>query len=458
LKTGRRQWLRMVLALFAAASVRSSGADRPDGSVDPREFGAVGNGSKVDSSAFQKCIDSGKTVWVSNGRYLVGNLRLRTGSRIIGAGDGSRLIQATSAKYLMSINPGTEGTSSAEDNIRSVVLKGLVLNGQVVATGFREHSHVLNFNACSDVLVESCDIVGFRGDGIYLGSGNSGRDERHNHRVTIKNCRFDGITRNNRNAVSVVDCDGLLVEGCGFRNCTRPDMPGAVDIEPDPAPHHVVQNIRIANNAFEGIGGNLGVVSLLAAHKKYVSPPKNITIDHNVIDGGDKANGIVLISRGDWRSDAPDMEIKVEGNTIINSASPFELSGVGGVTFRGNKVVRAREAAEIAFPRNGRTGRVLLIGNDFESLSLRDSRGIRVQAGGPITISGNRFVGWGSKTISVQVALDLTRAIRDLVSVHDNSFIDDQSWGRAAIAAPLDTEAEFDVSSNRFSEGLVRLR
>lgn len=449
----RRAFVTALLASGPAAALAMHARANPGLVVNVRDFGARGNGVVSDTRAFQRAIDAGPPVWVPPGRYLVGNLLLRTGLTLFGEGKQSVLLQGPGNRYLASVNPGAGGFADPERNAHSIALRGLLLDGQVVQTGFAEHSHVVNINACSRLLIEDCEIRGFRGDGVYLGSGNTGRDERHNQDVIIRRCVFDGVNHSNRNAISVIDCQGLLIEECRFTSCSRDDMPGAIDLEPDDHDFHVLRDISIRNNRFVDIGGNLGAISLYLPHKRYANPVRQVSIEGNRILGNGKSDGISLVSRGDCTAQTPDMSIEVARNWIMNMRTPFHIDGAHGVTFTGNKVHGARREGVIGLPRVGRSGRVVVSINEFEDLGTESSRGLRVMAGGPVHIVENRFRRWGSNSSSA--ALDLSAASPELVTLRRNAFNHGGGMGRVAIVAVPDIEWG---DANTFSDGLVPAR
>ena len=110
-----------------------------------------------------------------------------------------------------------------------------------------EYRHALVFESCANVLVEGVEIVGSGGDGIYLGGKYS----------TCKNIVLRDVVcaENNRQGLSVISADGLLVENCTFRD-TRGTPPAAgIDFEPN-FWWQCAKNVRLRDCAFVGNEGN----------------------------------------------------------------------------------------------------------------------------------------------------------------------------------------------------------
>ena len=110
-----------------------------------------------------------------------------------------------------------------------------------------EWRHALVFESCANVLVEGLEIVGSGGDGIYLGGKYS----------TCSNVVLRDVVcaDNNRQGLSVISADGLLVENCTFRD-TRGTPPAAgIDFEPN-FWWQCAKNVRLRDCAFVGNAGN----------------------------------------------------------------------------------------------------------------------------------------------------------------------------------------------------------
>lgn len=210
-----------------------------DYEVNVKRFGALGNGVDDDTAAINAAIGAGSIIYFPAGTYLIKGTNSAgldgvniTGSNktLYGDHDATIIKQHSSSQYAVSINRYNGGTTDVADNVKNITIRNLKF---LATDDFDEHRHLLNVNAVSELLVENCTFEGFRGDGLYIGSGNEPDIERHNERVTVVNCRFDGVNQQNRNGITIIDCDSALVDNCSFRNTTTSAMPGAIDVEPD---------------------------------------------------------------------------------------------------------------------------------------------------------------------------------------------------------------------------------
>ncbi len=110
-----------------------------------------------------------------------------------------------------------------------------------------EWRHTLSLRGCEDITVEGLTLADSGGDGIYLGAGAPGATNRN---ITIRNVICDG---HNRQGISVITAENLLIEDCVFSN-TRGTAPEAgIDFEPNHPEERLVncvlRNCRSDNNA-----------------------------------------------------------------------------------------------------------------------------------------------------------------------------------------------------------------
>jgi len=111
-----------------------------------------------------------------------------------------------------------------------------------------EHRHTLHLSGAVNVLIENMRFESSGGDGILLGQRN-GVPSRN---VVIRKCVCDD---NNRQGISAIGFDGVLVEDCVLSN-TKGTAPSAgIDIEPD-YPSAAICNLTMRNVLSVGNAGS----------------------------------------------------------------------------------------------------------------------------------------------------------------------------------------------------------
>jgi hypothetical protein len=340
----RRNFLKNSLALGAASMVmlpEVSSAAMPSGYASVKTYGAKGDGKTDDTSAVQKAMNANASVWFPTGTYLVGNLKLNNGQTLAGEGATSILRQKTNAQFCVSANPGNEGYADPSRNLSGISVLDLRFEGQAGKVAFDEHVHLLNLNGVSNMFIGCCQFVGYVGDGIYLGSGAYGA-ERHNVNVTISKCDFDGVVKNNRNGISVIDGSGITIDQCTFTRSGRPDMPGGIDLEPDSVSDAFsrMENITISNCTFRDMGAGALIAVFLRPNDKLAHPAKTITIANCKGYGSGQANQSALaITQNSWGSAAnptvntPPLGLVVSNCYFENIYRPFVMMAAKGVRF-----------------------------------------------------------------------------------------------------------------------------
>lgn len=191
------------------------------------------------TGGIQSAINGANKVFVPAGVYLVKQLNLKSDMELYGEGPTSELKaldNSTACEFMLVTYVRDGGTSHVADNMRNIHLHDLKFNGRVGEFGYMQYFYLLAVNATSDLTVQNVVFYGFRGDGMYVGSGTLKTSERHNQRIAVRNCLFDGGVKDNRNGLSVIDCDQLTVYGCTFTNIGNSKLShsvGAIDFEPD---------------------------------------------------------------------------------------------------------------------------------------------------------------------------------------------------------------------------------
>lgn len=227
--------------------------------VSVKDFGAVGNGIADDTDAIQAALNSGATkVYVPAGTYRVGIVYVNSNQEFFGDGAAS-VLQAldatTNSQYIVATYAYSGGTSNPADNKRNIYIHDLKLDGRRRDLGGQQFVHAMTINATSDMVVERVVFYDFRGDGCYVGSGTTSGIERHNLNVTFRDCMFDGVGKYSRNGLSVIDCDGIVVDACTFQNIGNPTLSqsvGGIDFEPNNT-FNIYRHAKITNCVFKDI-------------------------------------------------------------------------------------------------------------------------------------------------------------------------------------------------------------
>jgi len=319
--------------------------------VYPQWWGAKGDGVSDDTLAIQKSVDAlsvvGGTVYFEPGKYPARDLALYSNIRLTGSKEGEAILSHISGKVpekvesLIGIGKLYREAGDTTKKAHHIEISRITFVGRVLQQGFSEHHHLVYLHAASDVLIHDCKFVGFQGDGIYI--GQRGKSEQHNERIKISNCVFDGINNDNRNGISVTDGTDIVVEGNSFVNCTRKNMPGNIDIEPNYT-YDRIHNITIKGNKFEKYYGNKGAICIYFSRplSSYLTQPSNFVIENNFIDkdyynaGAGAQNAIIVYSYNQAvTSKSHNMDINITSNKIFND---IRILGAKGINFTGNTV------------------------------------------------------------------------------------------------------------------------
>ncbi len=449
---------------------RGSGAVSFSGGIlrqlRPEWWGAKQDGISDDTRPVQATINSlpigGGEVLFEEGTYVVNSISLPSNVSIVGSGRECVLEQKKNSKYCCSINPGNGGTPDPKDNKKNIVIRNIHFRGTVAFDGFSEHVYLLNINAATDVAISDCWFSGWRGDAIYLGSSNFAHTERHNMNIVIKNCDFDGVNNENRNAISVIDCDGLEIYNNTFNRCTRQNMPGAIDMEPDANRFAVIRNINVSRNRFSQVGGNVGIISLVLPlrQKELLNPSRNIVIQNNAIDGliGTGRSKGLNITQNQNADDADGSnEITIAYNDIKNTSRPFVLWGVKGVSIENNIFADSLFAALVSYSNGNNPRDVTFKDNVFSNLGSSDGHGVTVFDAENISFSQNTFENVTHTKNKHGSAIDLSRYFGNKILIENNNFKGGGSANAVIISRNRHDDAELSnyiTQYNSFDPGI----
>lgn len=427
--------------------------ERPVREVYPQWWGAKADGVTNDTRAVQQSINAiarakGGTVLFVKGVYLVDTIVLDSYVNIVGQGRTSIIKHNKFGyTYCFSINPNNEGTPDPAGNKHDITISNIQFRGTVDVDGFFDGVHLLNINAATNVIISKCYFTGWRGDAIYLGSSNVANTERHNKRIIITECVFDGINNDNRNAISIIDGEGVVIDKCSFVNCTRKNMPGAIDLEPDIENFFgIIRDITISNNSFKNVGGFGGVIGLvlLLGQTEYSKTPGNIVIDNNLIDqtgSATGADGIFLYQVQHVTDTTPPNRVIISNNTVRSTRRPFKVSGVKGILFKNNTFEYSTHAGlvsgadTISTESKEKCQQVEFSNNLFKELGAIDGFGVVVHNDvDRLAFIDNTFENIGLPSGKRGEAISFVAGTTDWVHIENNRF----AGARTTIAVMID--------------------
>lgn len=424
-----------------------------------RDFGVFGTGLDY-TAEIQLALTYAKRVYFPEGDYSISDgslsgetaLDIKSFTRL--KGDGLYL---TRIKVLgntingISANPNNGGTADVSDNVRDLIIEDLSMTAELAS--FREFQHHINLSAVSDVTIRRCGFFGWRGDAIYLGSGTG--VERHNEDVTVEYCIFDGINKANRNGISVIDCDRFTAQFNLFTRCTRSDMPGAIDIEPNPYTYHVVRNITIQNNSFYDIGGDTGVICFAIPGLAYTKMPRTFRVLNNYIDGFGVNRGVYFRYNTDGTGTVvsetfDDFDVTIEGNTVMNGKFPVVHGNVKGLRIR-NNVFQDIDAGlsyysltDVSFDTEIKGNTFLRCGRDTSFTS--NNYGMQVANSKRLDIVENTFIDCGRASGGFGTSIYFRDGSSSGVKLLGNTFA--SPAGRTTVAVRVEAGHMFLASTN----------
>lgn len=315
--------------------------------VKAAPYSATGDGTTNDTTAIQAAIDAaeaagGGIVYFPTATYICHGLTIE-GSNItlMGAGWGSVLKQVAGASDNTHLITSLGTSTATTGNRTGLRFIGLQFLGRIDTDAATQFVHLLAISGVSDVLIDNCLFKAWRGDALYIGSGITTSVERHNERVRVQNCTFDGVTKTNRNGITVIDATGLWITRCGFMNCTATDRPGAIDIEPNNNAYHRVRDLHVERNYFENVGGNVGVIILdvTPTQATLTTDVQGVYFVGNTIRGATNSSaGIFVRQRQTPAVTDTAQNLVIDDNKIVDVAagSVMYVEGVRGITVRRN--------------------------------------------------------------------------------------------------------------------------
>lgn len=261
--------------------------------INVKWFGAIGDAVINDTQSFQKSVDflssiGGGKLLIPCGSYAIEHIDFMTKaySNIEIIGNNSTIIgltkgRNTAADGIFAFEASVSNQSDDSNSIKNIKISGLNFVTDIETMGFHELSHHIAAHGVSDFTVENCTFTGFLGDGIAICRGlfQGGYRNAYNKNVIIKNCKFDGVNHDNRQAISIYYCDKFIIDNCDFYRTTREKMIGAIDIESDDPNLTITNNGFISNCYFNDIKG-LGAICIFSKDRSIIDFQQNERLNY----------------------------------------------------------------------------------------------------------------------------------------------------------------------------------
>lgn len=275
-------------ARASTATVNVKASPAPTASVNPVDYGAVGDGVADDTAAFQAAADTRKPLRVVAPKV---RYRLTTGVKIYNSveGDGSM-------PTLRLENPSGDWGDSMLQVVNytgaGLTISGLHLDGGWTGSSSGEHSSGVHVAGSQNVTIEGMLLENFLGDGIYVGGGGFTRNQSRT--VVIRN---NDIRNPRRCTVAIIHVDGLQVTQNKLSKSNN--FVANIDIEPNPNGIDIATNVTVDGNTFTAPNDN--AISLYHS-TSWPTPPgglvgKNIRISNNT---GAVQAGVVISDPSVW--------------------------------------------------------------------------------------------------------------------------------------------------------------
>lgn len=406
------------------------------------DFGALGDGVTDDTAAIQLALNSGhNAIHFPKGIYPINQLIIP--ANIVMFGDGvTSVLKQTGVIPMLVLDSGSP--SATIDNIH---IHDLKLLGDTVGSGFSEFIHLIAFYGVSNFHIHDCILEGFRGDGIYIGNG---ANERHNRNVCVNNCVIDGVNLNNRNGISVIDCDGFIAHSNYFVNVSRVNMPGAIDFEPNNN-YNIIRNIKVTQNTFVNIGGNVAIIGFVfSTSLTTITPVTNIVIkDNNFRDSASPNNVFFSIGHSPVDTDVYNGLI-IESNYGYNCGQPVFIRTGKGILIKNNTFENSRGGIRLAYRPidmpESYSQDVIIENNNFITLGGTENKsGIVIFKCDRLKILNNIFNDCGTG-ISSSYAIDFNEGTSSYVHIIGNIF--KTPTGRTLKAIIKESNHTFSPSTN----------
>ena len=210
------------------------------------------------------------------------------------------------------------------NSIKNIHIKNIKFQVANDGINFYEFMHTIKVIGVNKLTIENCYFDDFWGDAICLshyGDSPSTGERTRNMNVKIyKNTIVGGKSHNNRNGISVINGQNVIIKNNTIKETSSPKMPGGIDIEPNNSAY-TIDNIKIEKNYFDGIKGFVGAIGIVLLRDE--APAKRVSIIGNRIE-----NSTYGISVGITTKSSTD-HIVIKNNVVDRNTTPYKFGGGG---------------------------------------------------------------------------------------------------------------------------------
>ena len=245
----------------------------------------------------------------------------RSGTKLIGE-KGATLTTKTKAGTLCIYSKPYDIPNSIHD-IKIEGLTFMVQNEGTEWDSYQEHCHTISLIGVNRCFIENCTIRNFWGDAICLnhyGDNENTGERTRNMNVVVRNNHIDGYKCCNRNGVSVINGQHVIIARNTFVNTSHSNMPGAIDIEPNNKAY-TVDDIKIINNRIDNCQGANAAIGIISNERG--GPAHNIQIIKNHITNSRRAFEFAV------GTDYAASNITVKNNWADKNTDPWIWHGEG---------------------------------------------------------------------------------------------------------------------------------
>lgn len=373
--------------------------------LNVRDYGATGGGATDDTESVQAALNAagpGFTIYFPPGTYLC--------RRIVGTGKSNVTFRGVPGASTLLYNRMGAGdvdpligwnlTANPPVNDSSITFRDLVFQG---AGTLSEHQALLHMSAVDGLVVSNCQFLNMQGDAINIARTAVGGTDTgvRNRNVRILNNLFDGVNYAGRNGVTVIAGEDVLIEGNTFTRLASPNMPGAIDVEPNVFDTAAICNdIRILNNTFKDCGGYAADVGVSMV-------PPTFTSNRWQVAGNKFSGSKAAAFKFEWYNHAatdsdPFIDINVFDNIIdppdeANTGPACLLKGLRGIRIERNTFSAwPGEIIRMGYDTTSTVKDISILNNVFMDSGTTPGYVINFNVGDRVLISDNKVTNRGA--------------------------------------------------------------